>query len=78
MDRLQDLLKGKKPAEPPEIAIIKSFVRDQFGETVEVMVRATDIVIVVSSAALANTLRLRGPDIQHACQTDKRLTFRIN
>jgi len=40
-------------------------------------VRERDIVIIVPSAALANTLRLCGPDIKRRCQIDKRLTFRI-
>jgi hypothetical protein len=42
-----------------------------------VQLRERDIVIMVPNAALANTLRLRGPEIKRRCQLTKRLTFRI-
>jgi len=77
MESLQDLLGGRKPTEPPEIKLIKAYVESEFSTAVEVMVRDKDIVISVPSAALANTLRLRTPEIQKLCQTTKRLTFRI-
>jgi hypothetical protein len=50
---------------------------DEFKSKVSVMVRERDIVIQVPNAALANTLRLRSPDIKRRCGIDKRLTFRI-
>ena len=59
------------------MASIKKYVQDEFKITVGVQVRERDIIISVPSAALANTLRLRGPDIKRRCQLDKRLTFRI-
>jgi len=78
MDSLQQLLGDRGvPAEPPEIQLIKSYVRDEFQATVDVMVRERDIVIAVTNASLANTLRLRGPQLKKLCRTDKRLTFRI-
>jgi len=63
--------------EPPEMASIKKYVKDEFGLEVGVMLRERDIVIMVSNAALANTLRLRGPEIKRRCQLTKKLTFRI-
>ena len=63
--------------EPPEVQAIKKYVQDEFKSEVSVMVRERDIVIGVSSAALANSLRLRSPDIKRRCQLTKRLTFRI-
>lgn len=77
MDSLSDLLHRKDFDEPPEMAGIKKYVKEEFGLDVGVQVREKDIVINVPSAAAANTLRLRSPDIKHRCQTDKRLTFRI-
>lgn len=77
MDSLFDLLGKKDFDEPPEMTRIKQYVRDKFNQSVGVQVRDRDIVIIVSSAALANTLRLNGPDIKRQCQLDKRLTFRI-
>jgi len=77
MDNLQQLLQGRAPSQPPEIKLIKDYVQGAFHETVEVMVRERDIVIITHSAALANTLRLRSPEIRELCQTQKKLSFRI-
>lgn len=77
MDSLSDILRRKDFDEPPEITAIKKYVQDEFKTDVGVQVRDKDIVINVASAALANTLRLRTPEIKRRCQTTKRLTFRI-
>lgn len=77
MDSLSSILGHKDFDEPPEMMSIKKYVQDEFKTTVGVQVRDRDIVISVPSAALANTLRLRVPDIKRRCQIDKRLTFRI-
>ncbi len=77
MDSLHSILSNKDFDEPPEMSAIKKYVKDEFSTEVGVQVRDKDIVISVPSAALANTLRLRGPDIKRRCQLDKKLTFRI-
>jgi hypothetical protein len=77
MDSLMDILGNKDFDEPPEMSAIKKYVQDEFGVTVGVQLRERDIVIMVPNAALANTLRLRGPEIKRRCQLTKRLTFRI-
>lgn len=77
MDSLGSILGRKDFDEPPEMASIKQYVQQEFHTEVGVQVRDKDIIIMVPSAALANTLRLRGPDIKRRCQLDKRLTFRI-
>lgn len=77
MDSLAKLLGRKDFDEPAEVQAIKKYVHDEFKAEVSVMVRERDIVVGVSSAALANTLRLRSPEIKRRCQLDKRLTFRI-
>jgi hypothetical protein len=77
MDSLQSILSDKDFDEPPEIGSIKKYVLSEFGAVVGVQVRPRDIIVLVPSAALANTLRLRGPELKRRCQIDKRLTFRI-
>lgn len=77
MDSLQSILGSKDFDEPPEIRSIKKYVQTEFGVKVGVQIRERDIIISVPSAALANTLRLRGPELKRRCQLDKRLTFRI-
>ena len=77
MDSLKRLLGDRVPAEPREIKLIKKYVQTEFQSPVEVLVRERDIIISVPSAALANTLRLRSPEIKRLCETEKRLIFRI-
>jgi hypothetical protein len=77
MDSLSNILSGKDFDEPPEMASIKKYVQDKFQAKVSVQVRERDIVVIVPNSALANTLRLCGPDLKRRCQIDKRLTFRI-
>lgn len=77
MDSIFNILGKKDFDEPPEMASIKKYVHDEFKIDVGVQIRDKDIIIKVPSAALANTLRLRGPEIKRRCQLDKRLTFQI-
>ena len=77
MDSLFDILGSKDFELPKEVEAIKKYIRDEFNQEVEVMVREKDIVISGRGAAFINTLRLRGPTIKRAAKTDKRLTFRI-
>jgi hypothetical protein len=77
MDSLLNILSNRDFDEPPEISSIKKYVQDEFGLAVGVQPRDKDIVIMVPNSSLANTLRLRGPEIQRRCQLTKRLTFRI-
>ena len=77
MDSLHSILSRKDFDEPPEVAAIKKYVRDNFKTEVSVLVRQNDIVIGVPNASLANSLRLRSPDIKRRCQVDKKLLFRI-
>lgn len=78
MDSLSNILSHKDFDEPPEVTSIKKYVQDNFQTTVTVTVRERDILVGVPSAALANTLRLRSPEMKRRCQLDKRLVFRIS
>lgn len=77
MDSLFDILGDKDFSLPPEVAAIKKYIRDEFKQEVEVMIRERDIVIAGRGAAFINTLRLRTPALKRAANTTKRLTFRI-
>ena len=78
MDSLQDLLKNKDNQEPPEIVVIKSFLKDEFNATCLVVMRTNQIVIRVASASLAGALRMRIHELQKLCETDKRLMIQIS
>ncbi|MDL2341527.1 MAG: hypothetical protein QFB87_00405 [Patescibacteria group bacterium] len=77
MDSLFSILGQKNFDEPPEAASIKKFVWDEYKTVVGVQVRDKDISVQVPSAALANTLRLRAPELKRRCQIDKKINFRI-
>ncbi|HLC92045.1 MAG TPA: hypothetical protein VJC09_03250 [Candidatus Saccharimonadales bacterium] len=73
---LGDILANKFD-EPPEIAIIKSYVQRHFKTSVGVTLHDTQIVINAPGAALAATLRMQLPQLQKELKTDKKLLIRI-
>lgn len=78
MESLADLLGRYSPKGPDEVLAVKQYIADEFGAPASVGVQGEHaLVITVSSASLANTLRLRTPAIQAAAGTTKRLVFRI-
>ncbi|MBC7708057.1 hypothetical protein H7Y63_02440 [Polaromonas sp.] len=77
MDSLFSILGQKNFDEPPEAVSIKKFVWDEYKTAVTVLVRDKDISVQVPGAALANTLRLRAPELKRRCQIDKKINFRI-
>ncbi len=77
MDGIKNILAQKEFIEPPEIGIIKSFVGDKFNQLPTVTIQEKQIIIGVSSAALAGTLRMHLHELQALCQTKKRLVIRI-
>lgn len=78
MDSIHDILSAKNFDEPPEVSSLKKYVLDSFQTNISVAVRGQQLIITVPSAALANTLRLRAPEIKRRCQLQaNRLVFRI-
>jgi len=77
MDSLQDIISKYGPAEQPELLAIKRYVDERYHTPVSAAISGNTITITVPSASLANTLRMQVTAIRAACQTDKRLAFRI-
>jgi len=77
MDDMRQILKDRVPEEPPELDVLKRYFKERYDETVVVTVRRDEITVLVSSAALATTLRLRSREIQSACRISKRLRFTL-
>lgn len=77
MDNLSDILSRRDFDVPPEVTAIKDYVRRHYDSEVQVTLQQRNIIIKARSAALVTTLRLNGPSIQKAADTDKRLVFRI-
>lgn len=76
MDSLQDLLGKYSPKEPDEITAVKNYVLKQFGVEPRVGLHGETLVITVSSASLANALRLRQTYLQKVAN-NKKIMFRI-
>jgi hypothetical protein len=74
---LADLLANKDFDEPEEMRAIKQFVQKNYQTEVEVQSREKELIVTTSSAALANTLRLKMPELKKAAATDKRIVLRI-
>lgn len=74
---LSDLLANKDFDEPAEMRAIKQFVQANYQTAVEVQLREKEIIVTTPSAALANTLRLKLPELRRAVGTDKRIVLRI-
>ena len=74
---IADILAQKSYDEPPEVEIIKEFMRETFKTTASVKVNERQIIIAVPSAALAGALRPHMHLLAELCQTKKRLVIRI-
>ena len=77
MQSLQDIIGRKDYDVPPEIEIIKSFVRKKFSSDVQVSCQTRSITITTPSAALAGSLRPHLHKLKKELDTDKRLFIRI-
>ena len=75
---IADILGKRKPEEPPEIVMIKSFVRDNYDAGCTVHMKPGMIIIQVSSAGLAGSLRMRLHELQAEVGSAYRLTIRIS
>lgn len=76
-DSIGDLLLKRDFDEPPEVRLIKEFIRKKFGAEVGVATQQNQIIISVSNGALAGALRMKLHELQKLCATDKKLVIRI-
>jgi hypothetical protein len=77
MSSIADIISKKQFAEPPEMVIIKEFVKEMFDALVAVSMNEKIITIHAPSAAMAGALRPHLYTIKEMCQTEKRLIIRI-
>jgi hypothetical protein len=77
MDNLSDILARKDFDVPQEATVIKRYVHEHFKLDVGVSVQPKTIVITARNASLVSTLRMHSAQLRKACQTDKRILFRI-
>jgi hypothetical protein len=77
MEDIKALLQRRRPEEPPEIQAIKQYIQETFHAPSKVGIQGDAIVVTVSSAAFANTLRYHITKLQQAANTTRRITLRI-
>jgi hypothetical protein len=77
-DSIADLLRNRDFEEPPEVRIIKDFIRKRFDADANVTVRPSQIIIGVKGASLAGALRMHLHELKRLCASDKRLIIRIS
>jgi hypothetical protein len=77
MQSLQDILGEKDFGVPPEVEIIKSFVRTQLRGDVHVHLQAHSITIVTPSASMAGALRPLLHSLKKELASEKRIFIRI-
>lgn len=78
MEIIGSILGGKRsPRVPPEITLIKSFVREKLDEPCRVRIDQSTIQIIVAHGAIANELRGHIVELQEQLATDKRLRVSI-
>lgn len=77
MDSIKDLMAQYSAPEAPELAAIRRYVDENYHTSIRASVSGNMIIVTVSSASLANTLRLQSSIIQENCNITQRLVFRI-
>lgn len=77
MDSIADLMKAKKPDEPPQLQAMKDYVKVHHDEVIKCSVSQFGYSLTVPNASLASTLQMEVPKIIAKCNLDKKLFIRI-
>lgn len=78
MDSLENLLQTRGPQEPPQLAALRAYVKDNHDAEATASVSANGYYLNVSNAPLASILQMEIPQINTACNLDKKLFIRIS
>jgi len=77
MDTISKLLENKSFNEPPEIKIIKKFVKDNFDDDCMVNISKFRITIIVGNSALAGAIKEKLQTLKNQLTTEKEISIRI-
>ena len=78
MDSINKILSNKSLDPPKETDKLKRFIRDNYQAEAQITMKDNRIVISVESSALANSLRLRMPEIKRDLKIEQTLNFRAH
>lgn len=73
MDNLQDLLDKRGFSEPPEIKLLKTYIKQHYNAEVGIKVDNNRISITANSSALASSLHTDIVKLQEVAKTDKKI-----
>lgn len=76
-DSLSDILGKRQYSEPPEVAIIKEFVKSEIGETPKVSVSDGNFYVLISSSAAAGNLRFKLFQLQRSLGHAHKIIIRV-
>lgn len=77
-DSLKNILGKSNYEQPDEIAYIKNFVQEKFGEEPKVRITSRSVIINVSSSSLAGALRVHLHKIERELKLKKPLRIIIS
>lgn len=78
MDSINQLINKRDYSLPPEAKIIKDFIKKNYDSEAEIKVSDFQILIIVSSSALASSIRFDLPALKKLLKTDKKLVLRVS
>jgi len=76
-DSLSDILGKREYSEPPEVAMIKDFVKAEIGETPKVSVSHGNFIVQISSSAAAGNLRYKLFQLQRSIGHAHKIIIRV-
>jgi hypothetical protein len=77
MDSISSILGDKDFTEPEEVGRLKDYIKSTYNSKSEIRVQPKGLVIIVTSSALAGTLRLNMPEIKRRLNIDVAISIRI-
>lgn len=77
-DSIKELLGKRSASEPPEFAVIRSFVEERFSIVPTLSISSKTITVGVPSGAIAGNLRLSLHELKEKLGGERRVIIRIN
>lgn len=77
MDSLQDILATHRFEAPDEIKALQAYLKAKYQAVGRIKIDGNNVILAVSSSALAATLQLERTKIAAECGIKKRLVIRV-
>ena len=77
MQSIDEMLRDRRPQEPPQVEALKTYAKATYETDVQVIVHQSYYLVKVANAALAYRFRVDSARIREVCHLDKRLVVHI-